>query len=521
MNNEQFRRLVGANTPKPSNHTNGTTPTPPRAVALGSRKTSSIPMTPRSVAGISKSDFARQVTERNRGEKSQAKFRSHVPKGSKLAEGYTDRAKERTAAEEDERAARIKALEEALKNEEIDQETFDKLRFEIAGGDLSSTHLVKGLDFKLLERIRKGENVWEEGKAQDDGEEAEPENVDDEFERLEQAEIAAVEKEKTTKKGQLATVSLNPGKKRTRDQILAELKAAREAKAKEQSALGSKFRKIGDKKPGSRIERDGKGREILIITDEKGNEKRMVRKVRPDAQEEASKAKELMMPDKDAKPLGMEVPDIYKKKMEEPEDEDINIFDDAGDDYDPLAGLSDDPDDSDEEESSEKPPKSDTAEQDKHAMPPPPQPASGVEPRNYFKDSKTGLASSETLKAPSLSDPTIQAALKKAAALNPISRPTDDEDDEEARAKAERRRKMLQNEDRDLEDLDLGFGTSRFEDEADFDEKVKLAQWGEDDDEHQGRGGGSKRKRGPKKRKGDANNAADVLRIMEQQKSSK
>lgn len=387
---------------------------------------------------------------------------------------------------------------------------------------------MKGLDFKLLERIKKGENVYEESKAQADGEEAKAEDVDDAFDQLETAEIAAVEKETTSKKGQLSTVALNPGKKRTRDQILAEMKAAREAaaKAKEQSNLGSKFRKIGANTPGSRVERDRKGREVLIITDEHGHEKRMVRRAQPAAEREASRLKDLMTPDKNAKPLGMEVPEIYKQKAEEPEDEDINIFDDAGDDYDPLAGLNED---SDEEESSEKAESSDDAQQDKDAMPPPlppPPPAGSAEPtqpRNYFKDSKTALASSETLKAPSMSDPTIQAALKKAASLKAIPRPPDDgEDAEEARAKAERRKKMLQNEDRDLEDIDMGFGTSRFEDEADFDEKVKLAEWGDDnDDGHQGKGGGPKRKRGPKKRKGDVNNAADVLRAMERQRNAK
>ena len=473
------------------------------------------------MAGLNKPDFARQLAERDQGGKPDKKFRSFAPKGSKLAEGYTDRAGERTSEEDDDRAARLKALEEAYKKEEIDQSTYEKLRGEIAGGDLSSTHLVKGLDFKLLERIRQGEDVYKERKAKEDDDNSEPEDVDDAFEQLEEAEIAAVEKEKTSKKGQRSTVSLNPGKKRTRDQILADMKAAREAaKAKEQSNLGTKFRKIGAKTPGSRIERDGKGREVLIITDEHGNEKRMVRKAPPAAEQEANRAKDLMMPDKDAKPLGMEVPEIYKQKEEEPEDTDINIFDDAGDDYDPLAGLGDD---SDEEESDdEEAGPSESTKREKDAMPPPPRPSGDAGARNYFKDSKTALASSETLKAPSISDPTIQAALKKAASLKATSRAPDEEDDEEARAKVERRRKMLQNEDRDLEDMDMGFGTSRFEDEADFDDdKVKLAQWGEEDDGQQGKDGGSKRKRGPKKRKGDANNAADVLREMEKQRSAK
>ncbi|KAI1142777.1 hypothetical protein F5Y05DRAFT_366107 [Hypoxylon sp. FL0543] len=524
MNNEQFRRLVAANTPKPSPDSNGASPgaATPRGVSLGSRQRSSIPMTPRSV-GLHKSDFARQLAEQNTGNKQSKKFKAFDPKGSKLAEGYVDRARNRTSEEEDERAARIKALEESLKKGEIDQETFDKLRAQIAGGDLSSTHLVKGLDFKLLERVRKGENVYGEAGLKEDSPEAE-DDVDEEFEQLEEKEVAAVKKEKTAKKGQLSTAPLNPSKKRTRDQILAEMKAAREAaKAKEDTGLGSKFKKIGAKTPGTRIERDSKGREVLIVVDEDGHEKRKVRKIQPeaDAAEPSAKAADMMLPDKDAKPLGMEVPEQYRKKVEEPEDEDVNIFDEVGDDYDPLAGLEED--DSEDEEATEKAQPSEAEKKDQVAMPPPPRPATTAEPRNYFKDSKTGLVSSESLKAPSFSDPAIQAAIKKAASMKHIPKASEEED-EEAKAKAERLKKLLQSHDRDAEDMDLGFGTSRFEDEEDFEEKkVKLSEWGRDDGEggHGGGGGGSKRKRGPKKRKGDVNNAADVLRVMEKQRATK
>lgn len=519
MNNEQFRRLVAANTPKPSN---GASPgATPRGVSLGSRQRSSIPMTPRSV-GLHKSEFARQVAEQNRGDKQSKKFKSFDPKGSKLAEGYVDRAQNRTDEEEDERAARIKALEESLKKEEIDQETFDRLQSQIAGGDLSSTHLVKGLDRKLLERVRQGENVYGDDGTKEE-EDSEPEDdIDEELDELEEKEIAAVTKEKAAKKGQLSTASLNPSKKRTRDQILAEMKAARDAaKAKEDTGLGSRFKKIGAKPPGTRIERDSKGREVLIVVDEDGHEKRKVRKIQPAAETEEAllKGKETMMPDKNAKPLGMEVPEHYRKQVEEPEDEDVNIFDDVGDDYDPLAGLEDD--DSDEESAETKAQLSEAKKEDKAAMPPPPPPATKTESRNYFKDSKTGLVSSESLKAPSMSDPAIQAALKKAASLNPISRLTE-EDDKAAKAKAERHKKMLQSNDRDADDMDLGFGTSRFEDEEDFEEtKVKFSEWGREDDEGgDGGGGSSKRKRGPKKRKGDANNAADVMRVIEKRRAA-
>ncbi|KAI1845267.1 hypothetical protein JX266_008577 [Neoarthrinium moseri] len=534
MNNDQFRRLIERDGPAKSPASNGASPTPPRALALGSKQRSSIPMTPRSVA-FSRSDFQRQLAEQGRGQRPQKKLKASAPKGSKLAQGYTDRTKTREDEEKDERAARLKNLEESLRKEEIDQATYDKLRAEIAGGDLESTHLVKGLDFKLLERIRKGEDVYGNKKqdaddGNDDGDdEPKPEEVDDAFDELEEAKLEAVSREATSKKGQIAAVTaLKPGQKRSRAMVLAELKAAREAaKAKEQSSLGSKFKKIGDKTPGSRIERDSKGREVLIIVDEDGHEKRKVRKLQPETHQdvEETSSRDLMMPDKDAKPLGMEVPDIYKTKNEEVEDEVDDIFGDVGDDYDPLAGLGEDSDD-DEDEDAEKPAKSaeETRQsQDRDAMPPPPKPASTTEARNWFKDSKTALASSQTLQAPSLSDPAILAALKKAASIN--ARSSEDED-EEAKAKAERRRRMLQNDDRDAEDMDMGFGTSRFEDEADFDDKQpKLSKWGNgaDDDGDDGKGGDGKpkRKRGGKKRKGDVNNAEDVMRVLEQRKTTK
>lgn len=488
----------------------------------------------RRALGGAQVDFARQLAERNNATRPQKKFKSSTPRGSKLASGYVDRSKEREQAEEDDRAERLKALEESLKNEEIDQETFDKMRFQIAGGDLSSTHLVKGLDFKLLERIRRGEDVYGEKKNDSSEEVASPEeeeDVDDAFDQLEGQEIQAIEKEKTEKKkGQLSTVSLAPGKKRTRDQILAELKASREAaKAQQESALGNRFKKVGTKQmPGTRIERDSKGREVLIIIDEDGHEKRKVRKVQPEASRDHEEERNgLLMPDKNAKPLGMEVPEQYRKKEEPEVEEDVDIFDDVGDDYDPLAGM--DASDSDSaDEATEKDDLDETKDQEtgetSKSMPPPPKPQAPAAPRNYFKDSKTALVSEEEIKAPSMSDPAIVAAIKRAAALKKLDIGDEEGDGEREKAKAleERRKKMLQMRDRDDEDLDMGFGTSRFEDEEDFDDsKVKLSTWGGDDDGEGGsRGGSSKRKRGPKKRKGDANNAADVLRVMEQRKKS-
>jgi hypothetical protein len=376
-----------------------------------------------------------------------------------------------------------------------------------------------------LERVRKGEDVYDDSKQETA--EAEPESdVDDELDRLEEKEVSAVAKEKTQKKGQLAPVALAPGKKRTRDQILAELKAAREAaKANAENHLGDRFRKIGIKqKPGSRIERDRKGREVLIIIDEDGHEKRKVRKLQPGSEDQ--KPQDLMIPDKNAKPLGMEVPEIYRKEPEPEDDGDVDIFDDVGDDYDPLAGIassSDEDSDEDEKASGDGEYKEhNEKDKAKEALVSSLQPGNDSQRRNYFKDSKTELVSSQSIAAPSMSDPAFLAALKKAAQLNPIS--TEDPEDKEAKARAEKHKRMLQVANRDDEDLDMGFGTSRFEDEEDLDEtKIKLSEWGhDDDDDDKGtKGGKSKRKRGPKKRKGDVNNAADIMRVIERRKTEK
>lgn len=412
---------------------------------------------------------------------------------------------------DDDKVERVAALEEMMKEKHIDFPTFIKLRNEILSEE-GGKALGKGLDFKMegLEDVLGG------GKGSDG--EIEEEDVDDEFEELERREVKAVEKEQVKKKGEMAPPSLIPGKKRNRDQILAEMKAARQA-AKEAAgpSLGTRFKKVGEKRPTSRIETDSKGREVRITIDENGNEKRKVRKVQVDP--ELEKRNELLLPDKDAKPLGMKVPEIPKPADDE--DEDINIFDDAGDDYDPLAGLGDD-DESDEEGEVSEAKKMEVVEDKKPepgSMAPPPRPKQTAAPRNYFGDSKA----EESTKLATSQDPVLLAAIKKAATLNPIAREA--ENAEEA-AKEARRKKMLQQDDRDAQDMDMGFGSSRFEDEADFDDKkVKLSEWGGrggDDDDDGGKGDGKgKRKRGPKKkRKGNGNNAADVMEVLERRKAA-
>jgi hypothetical protein len=552
MDNQAFKKLLLQNAASNQNASSAQSSTPrlggggnsTPGAALGSRLKSSIPMTPRSVSlSAHRNDFARQLAEKNaegRDEPKAKKFRTSAPKGSRFAAGYVDRARERKDEEDDERAERLRELEKRYKDEEIDQATYERMRGEIAGGDLGSTHLVKGLDFKLLERVRKGEDVFgeketekkqeqEEQQAEEEGEEEE-EDLDDVLETL-AAEVKPVVKEKVQKKGTFATV---PGQKRSRDQILAELKAAREAaKAKAESALGSKFKKIGERpKPGTRIEWDAKGREVMIIVDEDGNERRKVRRIDPKAATQEH-TKEEFKPAGEV--LGMEVPEFYKAqqaeklaRQKEEEEKEISIFEDAGSDYDPLAGMdgsSDESDSQDEGEVDET--KRDvttnvadtTTAKDSMAMPPPPKPASARP--NYFKDSKTGLISTEEHKRPDLNDPAVLAALRKAKAIHMQTKSEEEIKAAESEAKL---REMMEASSRDDADMDMGFGSSRVEDEADMDEtRVKLSQWGdEEDDDEAGRGGGkAKRKRGGGKRKGDKDSFKDVMSVIERRKGDK
>src|SRR6266516_3167432 len=113
MNNTQFRSLLlGTNVSgsSPTGQGKKVTATPSQSHSatpmLGSRARSSIPMTPRSVAGYSSSnDFARQLAEHKRelsGQPPTKKFRSTAaPKGTKLAQGYQDRTSLRRADGED------------------------------------------------------------------------------------------------------------------------------------------------------------------------------------------------------------------------------------------------------------------------------------------------------------------------------------------------------------------------------------------------------------------------------------
>ena len=444
----------------------------------------------------------------------------------------------------------MKALEEMVKLGQMDIATFEKLRDEIVGGDVKDVHLVKGLDWKLLERVRRGEDVLADNGKSKDPEESSNDprgeahndhaDIDNELEKVEAEQVQPVSKEKQEKRGELASPSAVPSKKRNRDEILKELKASRLAaadkeKQAQQASLGPKFLKLGDRRERSRIEKDDRGREILIITDKDGNIKRKVKRVKVD--EDAASNHGLLMPDKDLKPLGMEVPQAVIPTDTNEQDDDI--FADVGADYDPLGRADDDDEGEDSDEGGEtvkgrvdsvlRLPAKELSEEesridkDRSIMPPPALPGKTEgRIRNYFGDT-TKPSEIEVSVPPSnpLTDPTILAALKKASSINPVSS-SHDLSEEEA-TKLTRRKKMLESHDRDAEDMDLGFGSSRFEDGEDAeDKKVKLSVWGQDRRDEDGKGDGKgkkERKRGTKKRKGDANSAADVLKVMERRKT--
>lgn len=461
--------------------------------------------------------------------------------------------------EKDDKGTRIKALEEMVKLGQMERAVFEGLRDEIVGGDVRDSHLIKGLDWRLLQRVKEGEDVLhavtdttdsmeKEKKEEEKGDDQGDSDVEEQLDRLQEREIQPVTKDegekKKKKKGEMAPPPSLAGKKRNRDEILKELKASRLAKAEEdmkaqQPSLGPKFRKLGQRQEKSRLERDEKGREVLITVDENGVVKRKVKKVKFD--EDVAESRSLLMPDKDLKPLGMEVPEMAASAPLEVED-DVDIFEGVGNDYDPLGGLDEDDSDSEEKSQDEGSPQSEESpplavgKGDGPTSPPeerpsmlPPQPPPPDKPpntaRNYFgahTDGETNAATAAAIAKP-LTDPTILAALKKASTIAPISTASvSDAADAEQAAKVARRKKMLASHDRDADDMDLGFGSSRFGDQEDGEDngKVQLSVWGQNDDEAGGDGKGKAgRKRGPKKRKGDKDSAADVLRVMERRKA--
>ncbi|KAL2827168.1 hypothetical protein BDW59DRAFT_179189 [Aspergillus cavernicola] len=580
MNNDQFRRLLfennPASSPKGSNPTGsrqsqGSTPISPtenkdthalssgsavspgggrtHGGALGSRMRSSIPMTPRTLTAP---NFAHQLADYRRDAQNpppNKKFKSSAaPKGTKLPTGYQDRAARlrEISGESDETTEgsssnnkeggaeeKLKEMEERFKTGLIDEETFKGLRRELGfGGDLGSTHMIKGLDWDLLKRIRAGEDVsasteekgdegeGEEKEGVDVIEDEEVVDVDEAFDKVlegnEDEALPSAPKEKEKKKGSMAAPPV-PAQRKTRDEILRELRASRAAAAAAEAdatahepALGARFKRIGDTKVEKKrfIEQDenGRRREVLVITDPEGKTKRKTRWLDKPGTTRPSTA--LPALDKDAKPLGMEVPAEIAAKAKASqviEEEDDDIFEGVGADYDPL-GDGSDGDSSESEEDSEV---ATTASQKAPTRGPEGEP---LKSRNYFATTTTEEEGVESDRAnPLTKDPTLLAALKRAAALRQTSTEHAEEDAGVDKETLLRRKKFLEEAQRrealDAMDMDYGFGGSRNEDDED-DETVILER------------GGTKRKRGPRKKKGDKDSVSDVLGVLEGRKKA-
>ncbi|KAF1820709.1 uncharacterized protein K489DRAFT_416121 [Dissoconium aciculare CBS 342.82] len=484
MNNQSFRDLLNKDA-----QSSGAP-----ASALGTKKTTLVPTTSRTAqTSLNSTEFARQVRERHAGLQPSKKFKSSVPMGSKIAAGYTDRAKIRAEAErrdEEEKIARVKALEKQVKLGSLSRQDFESLSEKIMGIDSSQKVPVKGLDKELLARARRGESELVDRA----GEDQTPAilDVDAELDKLGEADVVAPERVNSEKVGIRAPIQV-AGVKRSRDEIMAELKAKRQAiaeeKARDKPTFDHRWRKVGEQaKP--RIEIDKKGREVLVTVDEDGIVKRMVRKKPATAQGEDTDVVDKTKPVLGADFVIRDRMPVTTKNTTDSEDDD-DIFAGAGTDYNPLGEEVDDDATHDDTQTTIQ--------------------------RNYFGD-RNDIP--EEREAPRLE--MIENIIKKAANVG-LARAVETTDEEKLRD--EKRAKLLAR-DRDLDDMDLGFGDSRFDDFEDGEESTKsrLSEWKESGPS----GGDSKRgkdisarKRKPKKRKGDVNNMDDIMRVLEGRRAAK
>jgi len=431
---------------------------------------------------------------------------SAAPKGTKLAQGYQDRTLLRRAGDNrgnttDDKEQRCQALEEMLKLQQIDQSTFEKLRGEIGiGGDLNTTHLVKGLDWTLLERVKKGERLEAPSSGTRTTDDLSESNVDEELEQALAKEVQGIQREERVKKGEMAPPPAKdyPASHRLcRDEILRQLKASRASNGPPsptvaaELTLGPRFKKV-DSSNKSQKKRftevvHGRRREVLIITDRDGKTKRKTRWLGPEDGQASSAA----TAEGRQQPLGMEVPAEMAAKQrahleqQQAAEEDEDIFESVGADYDPLADLQD----SSEDESQTAGPEAAAGSATKPTGDGDGNP--GSTRRNYFG---TPDEDSEVDQPGALAqDATMLATLQRAAALHAsrdFAHGAGAEDGGGGEARRQRfLEKVQQGEREDALGMDAGFGGSRF---------------GDDDDEEAGAGVAKRgRKRGRRKRADD------------------
>ena len=475
MNNADFRGLLSS-TQNSASVANGTITSPSNPISVSRPRPGAF--TPRTIKNSTSNPFARGAEPPNK------KFKTSHVKGTRLAAGYHDRAAERKHAEaqHNEKEQRLKALEEQVRLGQLDPDDFEKLRNEITGGDVGAKQSAKGLDRELLERVRKGEDVFDAsgGEHRSDGGNAVESKDDNDaaFEDLERADVAPVKRETVEKKGKLAlaaSVAAGTGLKKSRNELLAEFRAQRKAEEEARTAAQRKGWKQ-DLQPGSsRLERDAKGREVLITMDEHGNVKRKVRKVpaapppppveEPEVELEEAPSKnnddetdaKLSEKQRRKKKKAMQAlgddanyanliefgnGQLDDGKLQSQESDDDDIFAGVGDNYDPLAGLEDDASSEDEaakgievEEGKAKPSDApdevatdqdaDEASEDgaissSSTSPPPGQTAGKSGPRrNYFSNTTEPDPEPDDADPESrYKDPSLLAAFKKASEIS-------------------------------------------------------------------------------------------------------
>ena len=544
MNNAQFRRLL--NNPAQSSVDDVTSKSGsnghPSKLGNGSRP--SMLMTPRAVASSkltttttnnnnnnNNNNFQQQVVQyRNELGTSTENNKStgSILKDTKFGPGYQDHAallqrhKDQSAHDRvKDPAERIKALEELVKLGQLDHATFARLEEELGvGGKIENTHLVKGLDWKLLEKVRRGEDVLaatdnlSSGKTQisiqSDG------DVDAELESVLEKEVQPMPKgEKIGQGTKAARIPPDSDGPLTRDDILKKLKASRAAAASQvkqalttKHALGTRFHKVGSQdRPRKEkfVENvDGRRREVLMITNADGTVKRKVRWVDKEPFQSSTETKPSI------EKLGMDVPvemaakqrAMLKEREEEQESQDI--FDGVGADYDPLGETAEDTgDESRLHQNEDAPPSLSHVEERRKS--------GGDRQRNYF--STTG-AQDESLPPDKVAvlDSKLLATLGMKAPIKD-NQQTDsgrqlNNTTQSGDSNKELLAKLQKREREDAVDLDLNFGESRFGDNDDDEDGPVWNAGGEEKSQKLGR------KRGPKKRKGNRDDVKDVMAVL-------
>lgn len=182
--------------------------------------------------------------------------KSTVPKGITLAEGYKDRAqlrREREQAEKAQKDEELRSLQELLQDGTITQELFEEQRAAIIRGPSR-------------------DNVTLSKQEQD---------LDEEFEDLEMMAVEKEVHEKVEKKGE-EPIHRPIDKPKSRNEILAALKASRQAK--QAPAPQSKWKKVGEESASKDIQvikGDKQGDEKIVVNLADGKKKIMKKKKAP------------------------------------------------------------------------------------------------------------------------------------------------------------------------------------------------------------------------------------------------